>query len=212
MTRVKVCGITSHRDAQWAVEAGVDALGFVFAESPRRVDPSAAREIIDALPPFVTAVGVFMDQPLEFVSQVVADTGTGVVQLHGNEDADYCRRVQRPVIKRLAIHPDAGPQVIEAQAARFRVAGLLLDPGRGDGRAFDWHAYSDLSGVPALRNRLVVAGGLKPENVGEAIGALEPCAVDVCSGVESSPGVKDVDRMHAFVKAVRNAHATSAAE
>jgi phosphoribosylanthranilate isomerase len=212
MTRVKVCGITSHRDAQWAVEAGVDALGFVFDESPRRVDPSAASQIIDALPTFVATVGVFMDHPLEFVSRVIAETGIGVVQLHGSENDDYCRCVQRPVIKRLAIHTNAGPQEIEEQAARIRVAGLLLDPGRGDGCAFDWHAYSDLSDVPTLRNRLIVAGGLTPENVTGAIGALEPYAVDVCSGVESAPGVKDIERLHAFVKAVRNAHATSDAE
>lgn len=216
MTRVKFCGITSVDDALAAVQAGADALGFVFAPSPRQVDAAMVREIADQLPPFVVSVGVFVDEPLEQIRAAVREARLDVVQLHGHT-ACTAADVGARVLPRIAVVQDTDADSLSrgrtrldpsnAAAAlreRIRAAGtdtVLLDPGAGDGRAFDWTIARDL---PA---RVVLAGGLTAANVGQAIQLVRPYAVDVSSGVESLPGRKDTQRMRDFITAVRSADA-----
>ncbi|MGC7847423.1 phosphoribosylanthranilate isomerase [Desulforudis sp. 1088] len=203
MVRVKICGIRDEITAQAAVEAGADALGFVFAPSPRRIEPEAARAIIAGLPPFVCAVGVFVDAPAEAVRAIAARCGLQVLQFHGNEPPDYCTSFDRPVIKALRF---CGPDDL-ARIRGFDVRAVLVDtfvPGQagGTGRALDW---AKLRGLDWPRP-LVLAGGLTPENVASAVAAVRPWAVDVSSGVETG-GAKDHEKIRAFI---RNAKGGSA--
>lgn len=203
MVRVKICGIRDEITAQAAVEAGADALGFVFAPSPRRIEPEAARAIIAGLPPFVCAVGVFVDAPAEVVRAIAARCGLQVLQFHGNEPPDYCTSFDRPVIKALRF---CGPDDL-ARIRGFDVRAVLVDtfvPGQagGTGRALDW---AKLRGLDWPRP-LVLAGGLTPENVASAVAAVRPWAVDVSSGVETG-GAKDHEKIRAFI---RNAKGGSA--
>jgi phosphoribosylanthranilate isomerase len=205
MTRVKICGITKVDDALAAVAAGADALGFVFAESSRRVSPQAAREIRAALPTFVTTVGVFMNAPRDVLERAVLEAGVDIVQLHGDESPEYCARLSRRVMKRFAVMKDDTPECVAGRMAEYDVSAYVLDPGAGGGKTFDWRLAA------MVRRPLVVAGGLRPENVGGAVRLLRPYAVDVSSGVESAPGRKDAARMRAFVQAVREADASDVA-
>jgi len=200
-TRVKICGITSVKDALAAVEAGADALGFVFAPSLRQVTPEQARAICRAVPPFVARVGVVMDQELEALDEC----GLDAIQFHGREAPPQvagCR------LKRIKAFRIRGASDLEALPAYMDAAdAFLLDayvegtPG-GTGRAFPW----ELAGEAARCGRpVILAGGLTPENVGEAIRQARPYAVDVSSGVEAAPGRKDPAKMRAFVAAVRDA-------
>lgn len=201
---VKICGITSVEDGLGAVEAGAVAIGFVlWPGSPRAVTPDQARRIGAALPPFVTRVGVFVDTPPEAVDRIAADAGIDVVQLHGDEPVDAVRSHARRVLKAIRVGPGFDPAV----ARRFDDAGaaILLDTGGGalpggTGESFDWGVARALR--PFVR-QLVLAGGLNAENVAAAIAAARPDAVDVSSGVEITPGRKDVAKMKAFVAAVR---------
>lgn len=216
MTRVKFCGITGYDDALAAVEFGANALGFVFAPSPRRVESGAVREITERLPPFVTSVGVFVDESLEQIQAAVREARLDVVQLHGNaaySAADIGARVLRRIVvlqDNDAVVRGPSPRTYAASNAaaalreRIREIGadtVLLDPGGGDGRAFDWSIARDL---PV---RVVLAGGLTVANVGQAIQIVQPYAVDVSSGIESSPGRKDSQKMQDFIAAVRSADA-----
>lgn len=197
MTRVKICGITNVADALAAAEAGADALGFVFASSPRRVAPETVREIVRHLPEFVTTVGVFFDAPTDEIATVAADSGISIAQLHGSESVEHCDQLHMRVIKRIRVEAgDSRARVMEriAPYARFTI---LLDPGGGEGKSFNWNLARGLS------KRLIVAGGLTPENVGQAIRVARPYAVDVSSGVESSAGRKDATKMKAFLDSVR---------
>ncbi|MFS8525320.1 MAG: phosphoribosylanthranilate isomerase, partial [Limnochordales bacterium] len=209
-TRVKICGLTSPADVEAAVRAGADAVGFVFAESPRRVSPQKARELARAVPPFVVRVGVFVDETYDAAARIAEDAGLHVIQLHGRADEAVILRLQR-----------LGYQV--AQAVRMRderdvnaVAGtaadaVLLDtfsPGRagGTGRTFDWRlARAAMAALDARGKRLpvVLAGGLTPENVADAVRTVRPFAVDVSSGVETAPGRKCPEKMQRFVRKVR---------
>ncbi|MEW6727143.1 MAG: phosphoribosylanthranilate isomerase [Bacillota bacterium] len=205
MVRVKICGIRDEITAQAAVEAGADALGFVFAPSPRRIEPEAARAIIAGLPPFVCAVGVFVDAPAEAVRAIAARCGLQVLQFHGNEPPDYCTSFDRPVIKALRF---CGPDDL-ARIRGFDVRAVLVDtfvPGQagGTGRALDW---AKLRGLDWPRP-LVLAGGLTPENVASAVAAVRPWAVDVSSGVETG-GAKDHEKIRAFIRSAKggSAHA-----
>ena len=216
MTRVKICGITSLEDAQVAVGAGAHALGFVLADSPRRVTPDRAGRIVRALPPMVTTVGVFVDAPIERVEETLKAIGLHAVQLHGREEPQFCASVSRPVIKRIRVDEQSTPETLQAQFDRYDVAGFLLDPGAGDGRSFDWRRFAGigLAGSSARGSsapRLIIAGGLDSDNVGEAIRLLRPYAVDVCTGVESAPGRKDALKIRAFLRAVEQADAVNAA-
>jgi len=202
-TRVKICGLTRNSDVAAAVAVGADAIGFVFhAASPRGVAPEHARSFVQGLPPFVTSVGLFVDAEPASVRNVLARVPLDALQFHGQESPDYCDAFQRPWIKALRVRPglDLGPLAQAYAAAR----GLLLDtydpavPG-GTGRCFDW----DL--VPGwLAPRIILAGGLTPTNVAEAVRRVRPYALDVSGGVESAKGIKDSAKMAAFLQGVRD--------
>jgi phosphoribosylanthranilate isomerase len=203
MTRVKVCGITRPEDAELAVELGAWAIGFIlWPGSKRHADPALAAGIARSLRRRVETVGVFVNQPLDEVVRAVDDIGLSYVQLHGDEGPSFAAAVaQRSgarVIK--AIRVASRADVVDAE--RFHPDLLMLD-GPGNGRAWDWALAAE------RRNRtpLVVAGGLTADNVADAIDAVHPYAVDVASGVEAEPGIKDPERMRAFFAAVAGAHA-----
>ncbi|MBI2800536.1 MAG: phosphoribosylanthranilate isomerase [Gammaproteobacteria bacterium] len=202
-TRIKFCGITRLIDALSAVELGVDALGFVFYQaSPRWITPQVAREIVRALPPFVSTVGLFVNAPLAELREIVATTGIDVVQFHGRETAAECAASPRPYVKVVRMEPGLD---LPALATTYRTArALLVDtydpvlPG-GTGRVFDW------SRIPASRDfPVILAGGLSAANVAEALSIVRPYAVDVSGGIESSKGIKDPVKMQAFITEVKN--------
>ncbi len=215
-TRVKICGITRVADGLAAADAGADAIGLVFwSGTPRFVEVGRAREIADAVPPFVTRVGLFVDPQPSDVQAVMAAVPLDVLQFHGTETPDLCRAFGRPYLK--AIHMKDGVDLVEYAALYEDAAGLLFDsywpgdlPG-GTGRAFDWSRLA-----PSVQAKLpapvILCGGLDAANVGEAIRAVRPWAVDVSSGVEergpdgkARRGSKDAARIAAFIEGVRNA-------
>ena len=202
-TRIKICGITRPEDALAAADAGADAIGLVFYEpSPRAVTIAAAAAIVAELPPFVAAVGLFVDASHDEVSAVLDNVQLDILQFHGNETPDFCASFGRPWYKALRMQPGDN---IEGRAATYAGGrAILLDSYRagvpgGTGETFDW----DL--VPALPRPLILAGGLDPENVGAAIQRARPAAVDVSGGVEVTPGVKDHALISAFCSAVTSA-------
>jgi phosphoribosylanthranilate isomerase len=201
--RVKICGITNAKDAEIAVEAGADALGFIFvAGTPRYVDPDAARAIINDLPPLVSAVGVFADHPVAEIERVLSRCGFRTVQLHGSETPEFCRRLAVSVIKAFRVRPGEPPPPFEA----YRVHAFLLDTfveGKlgGTGKTFPL----EVATAAKAFGRVIVAGGLTPENVARVIREVHPYAVDVSSGVESRPGRKDPQRLRDFIARVREA-------
>jgi phosphoribosylanthranilate isomerase len=205
MTRIKICGITGPDDAALAIEAGADALGFNFVPgTPRCIAPEIAGAIIAGLAPFVTCVGVFLDQSLEVVLRASAVAGVGAVQLHGCEGADFARRIPLKVIKAIPVSDAASLRVM----AGYPAHAFLLDSHRageagGTGQTFPW----DLAREARRHGRIVLAGGLTPGNVAEAVRRVAPFAVDVASGVERRPGVKDPQKVRDFVAAVRRADA-----
>jgi phosphoribosylanthranilate isomerase len=198
MMHVKICGITSLEDAHAAVDAGADALGFVFyPPSPRYLTPAQAEQIIRTLPPFVTTVGLFVDVTLATVGETVARCGLDRVQLHGRETPEFCGQVPRPVIKAFRIK---NVQSL-TQAADYKVSAYLLDayvegalPG-GTGASFSW----ELAARAQPSGPVILAGGLTPENVHIAIAHVRPYGVDVSSGVERTPGVKDHRKVRQFI-------------
>jgi phosphoribosylanthranilate isomerase len=201
MIRVKICGITSVDDALAAAAAGADAVGLVFVPaSSRYVDLDEAASISQALGPFINRVGLFMDAPAEHVEQVLAKVPLDTLQFHGHESPRYCRGFERPWIKAIAMGQADTPAWEDYSGA----LALLLDShggGKlgGSGQTFDWDRIPDISG------HWILAGGLSADNVGEACRRLRPDAVDVSSGVEIRPGIKDHDAINAFIKAVRHA-------
>ena len=198
MVRVKICGITCREDALMAVDAGADALGFVFYEkSTRVVTPQKAAAIIRDLPPFIQTVGLFVNEEADQVNWSADFCGLDMVQLHGEEEPEYCVEVNRRIIKAFRIKDSNGLAGIK----RYQVAGYLLDAWSplahgGTGQTFDW----DLARSVASTGKLVLAGGLTPENVAEAVRTVAPYAVDVSSGVESLPGRKDPDKVREFIR------------
>jgi phosphoribosylanthranilate isomerase len=201
---VKICGITRLEDAQAAVAAGASALGFVFwPKSPRRVDVDTARAIVATLPPSITAIGVFVDQPADEVNAIAAAVGLGAVQLHGNESAQYVQTMARPVVKAVPVEGDDTPAV-DSWPSDVTVLLDVHDPVKkgGTGRTIDWNAASAI----AKRRNIILAGGLTPENVGEAIARVRPYGIDVSSGVEEKPGIKDHGRLKALFEAVHGSH------
>jgi phosphoribosylanthranilate isomerase len=203
---VKICGITSPGDGRLAAEEGADAVGFVFwSGSPRCVDPTTARAIGAVLPPLIWRVGVFVDAPRDVLALTAETAGLDLLQLHGEEPPEAFAGLSRRALKALRVGVDFSPEM--ARPYEGRAAGLLLDTGRagepgGTGRRFDW---SRAEGLGERVGFLMLAGGLTPENVAEAIAVVRPHAVDVSSGVESAPGRKDPRRVRAFLEAVRRA-------
>jgi phosphoribosylanthranilate isomerase len=198
---IKICGITRLEDALHAAEHGATALGFVFWEpSPRYVGPEAAARIIAALPDSVTAVGLFVNETPERIREVVAETGITTVQLHGEEPASYAGLVAAPVLR--AISLDRGAETASWPAETIFLVDAA-DPVRrgGTGVTIDWKSAAAL----ARRCRLVLAGGLTPENVAEAIEVVDPYGVDVSSGVEDAPGIKNADKVTRFLASARSA-------
>jgi phosphoribosylanthranilate isomerase len=206
---VKICGITSPEDARVAVEAGADALGFVFWQmSPRKVDPVRAAAIARELPPFVLRVGVFVDAARDEMARIADAVGLDLLQLHGDEPPEALAALPRRAIKAVRV----GKGFASDEALRYvgHAAGLLVDtrlPGEtqlpgGTGVPFDWTL---VKGLAERLPFLVLAGGLGPANVAEAVRAVRPHAVDVSSGVETLPGRKDSAKVRAFVQAARAA-------
>jgi len=202
-TRVKICGIGNGADADAAVAYGADAIGLVFAGGPRAVQPQAAGGIVANLPPFVSAVGLFLDPAPAWVETVLAAVSLDLLQFHGKETPGFCGRFGLPYLKALGV---GGIGDLEAEIGRWPdAAGVLLDshaPGQrgGSGRRFDWTVIP-----PRARARIILAGGLTPANVGAAVLAIRPWAVDVSSGVEARPGVKDHHKLERFLAEVRHA-------
>lgn len=198
-TRIKICGITRPEDGIEAARLGADAIGLVFYnESPRVVTPNQAAEIVAAIPPFVTTVGLFVDPEPVNVEVVLAQVSLDLIQFHGNETPEFCRRFGQPYLKAIRMREGVD---LAAEQRRFSDArGLLLDtyqPGKpgGTGEVFEWGRVPD-----DLAASIVLAGGLNPDNVAAAIQQVKPYAVDVSGGVEASKGIKDAAKMAAFFK------------
>ena len=196
--KVKVCGMTSLKDALVAVEGGADAVGFIFyKKSPRSVTMKTVREIVLELPPFVDTVGVFVDETAEQVNKIADYCNLDIIQLHGNESPTFCKKIRRKVIKAFRIKDMQSVKKI----SNFQVSGFLLDTFSenlhgGTGKVFDWNLA-----LPAKKfGPVIMAGGLTPNNVQQAVRQIRPYGVDVCSGVESEPGIKDHKKVRAFLK------------
>jgi phosphoribosylanthranilate isomerase len=201
--KVKVCGITSYEDAAMVLDHGVDALGFnFFPRSPRYIKPGDVRQIIRRLPPLTVSVGLFVNTPPDEVARIVRAAGIQVLQLHGDESPEYCRKLEDwQLIKAVRI----GRAPIEIDLRKYPVSAFLLDARDdvlfgGTGKSFDWSRAHEIKVIRPV----ILAGGLRPDNIGEAIRTVTPYAVDVCSGVESAPGKKDAGKLIQFMNEVRN--------
>ena len=223
MTWVKICGITNVDDALTAVEAGADALGFVFhPNSPRRVDPEHASKIVARLPPNLEIVGVFVDQAVQHINETVQEVGLSAVQLHGHGfPGNQLKTVLNSQSRKLFVafsarlfEKQSGMNGFELRtqdkndiSAIFLDSGSLEQPG-GTGEIFDWNRAAPIASLISKDFNLVVAGGLNSDNVTKAIHILKPWGVDVSSGVESKPGKKGADKIRAFINRVREADRT----
>lgn len=204
--RVKICGVRTPEEAVLAFELGADALGFNFwPGSPRYISPDTAAEIISKLAPFVTCVGVFVDEPREAVSEIAERIRLGTVQLHGDESPEFCAALAPlKVIKALRVGPDFDPST----ASDYPASAILLDArvhGQygGTGTSFGWDAAIAAKDYA----QIILAGGIREENVRDAINKVRPMAIDVCSGVESEPGRKDLRKLERFMASVQAANA-----
>ena len=207
-TRVKICGITRLADVEAAVAAGADALGFVFVPASRRsIRVETARELVARVPAFVQAVALFADPSVDWVETVIDQVGPDLLQFHGSETGRFCRQFGRPYIK--AVSADLDDEARRRIMQEHHTArGFLIDSHAvsglgGTGHPFDWSRWPRDNGRD--RRPWILAGGLTPENVTEAIATLSPYAVDVSSGVEEAPGIKSTDKIHAFIQGVGHA-------
>ncbi len=206
MTRIKICGLTRLDDLLAAVQAGADAIGLVFyPPSPRHVDLKTAAELARAVPPLVTIVGLFVNADPSLVKETLAAVPIHLLQFHGDEDESYCRQFDRPYMKAVRVKP--GMDLVQYADGFPSAQAILLDAFvegyGGGGKVFDWALIP-----PALGKPIVLSGGLDAGNVGEAISRVRPAAVDVSSGVEAVRGIKDAEKIRAFVAAVRAAELT----
>jgi len=201
MLKVKICGITNREDALWAVECGADALGFIFyKKSPRYINPEHAKEIISILPPFISTVGVFVNENYNDVRDVKLLTDLNTVQLHGDESPSYCNLIEGKLIKAIRIKNEKSIERLK----KYTVDAFLLDSFDtssfgGSGLTFDWK----LAKKAKQHGRIILAGGLTPDNVEEAINKVAPFGVDVSSGVESKPGIKNKKKVKDFILKVK---------
>jgi len=202
MVKVKICGITSLEDALTAIDAGADALGFVFySRSPRHVTPEQAAEIIGRLPPFVQTVGLFVNEEPAVVNTTADRCALDLIQLHGEETPGYCDSIRRRIIKAFRVKDSSTLDLL----ARYTVSGYLLDAWSpvahgGTGQTFNWEIAAEAS---KRGHRIVLAGGLTPDNVAESIRQTCPYGVDVSSGVEAGPGRKDAGKVRLFIEQAR---------
>ncbi len=200
-TRIKICGIKHRDDALKAVEYGADAIGLIFVEkSPRYVSLTEARFIAESIPPFVTLVGLFMNASVEAVCEAIKVVPINLLQFHGDEPAEFCDQFEMPYIKVLRVRENVN---VVAFAQEYpNAAGILLDTyskaGGGSGQTFDWSLIPEDIPLP-----LILAGGLNPDNVASAVETVKPYAVDVSSGVESEPAIKDHKKIEQFIKEVQ---------
>ncbi len=194
---VKICGITRVKDALDAARLGADMIGLIFAESARKIDARAAAHIVKSLPSRITTVGVFMNQPAEEVKKLAQESGVHMIQLHGNEKMEAYRDIGKKMIKRIYVNPDDTAEDLKRRTDKVENAMILFDPGAGSGECFDW------SILPETRLPFILAGGLGPDNVKNAVKMTGARAVDVCSGVELSPGIKDYNKMKRFIEEVK---------
>ncbi|MBI3398638.1 MAG: phosphoribosylanthranilate isomerase [Deltaproteobacteria bacterium] len=213
MCKVKICGITNLEDALAACEYGADALGFIFyKESPRFIEIEKVKEIIKDIPPFVTTVGVFVDEDANTINEIIKKIGLHMVQLHGNESPEFCENIQSKVIKTFRIKGarvmgiGTGEQGVNKEMERYNVSAYLLDTYRedvegGSGITFNWGVAKDAIKV----GKIILAGGLTVENVKQAVRIVMPYAVDVSSGVEESPGKKDLRKVMEFIETAKGA-------
>ena len=199
---VKICGITNFEDAAIAVRLGIDALGFIFANSPRQITPQKAREIIESIPPFIKTVGVFVNESQTAIREIKKNCGLDFVQLHGDESPDFCQVLMPAAIKAFRIKGSLNKETLQDYHGKIRA--LLLDTyveglAGGTGRTFDWKVAQELKncGIP-----IILSGGLGPENILDAIRSVKPYAVDVNSGIEGSPGKKNQALMRALMEKI----------
>jgi phosphoribosylanthranilate isomerase len=203
--KIKICGITSQEDAEIAVREGADALGFVFyTQSPRCIEPTVAKRIIRNLPPFVLPVGVFVNDSPDHVRTLFDECGLALAQLHGDESPGFCESLQRPVLRALRLQDRKSLLALAEFKGRTGVRGFVVDAFSstaygGTGETTDW----TLAGEVAQAVPILLAGGLTPDNVNEAIRRVHPYGVDVSSGVEESPGRKNPAKIRAFIQSVR---------
>jgi phosphoribosylanthranilate isomerase len=196
--RVKICGITSFEDARAAVDAGADALGFIFFKgSPRYVELKIAADIIHKLPPFATTVGVFVDETAENIARICRDAGLAAVQLHGKEEPSFCSEIQAKTIKAFRVKDQSSL----SELPKYHVSAFLLDsyvPGQmgGTGAKFNWDLAVQ---AKTLGTPIILAGGLTVENIADAVAKVRPFGVDVSTGVEISPGRKDHAKVREFI-------------
>ena len=200
--KIKICGMTQLKDALFAIEQGADAVGFIFyKKSPRSTTMKAVRDIILKLPPLAGTVGVFVDETVERVNKVADYCGLDMVQLHGDESPAFCRKIHRRVIKAFRVKDFQSIKKLR----KYSVSGFLLDTFSdnlhgGTGKTFDWNLV-----LPAKKiGPVILAGGLTPSNIRQAVSQARPYGVDVCSGVEKSPGVKDPEKVRAFLTNIRS--------
>jgi phosphoribosylanthranilate isomerase len=203
MTKVKICGITNFEDAAKSLDCGADALGFIiYQKSKRYIKPSEALKIIKELPPFVTKVAVFVDSPFRHITKITNELCINTIQLHGNETPDFCSKFRHTVIKALRIKDSVDRQQVDS----FPTQAILFDTFSdaeygGTGKSFDWKVLKRLN----TDKKIILSGGLNPDNIEQAIRTVRPYAVDVSSGVEKSPGIKDHKKIKNLIEAVKNA-------
>ncbi len=215
MLWIKICGTTNLDDARAAIAAGANALGFVFAPSPRQIAPDAAAAIVRELPAEIEKIGVFANETPERIAAIAQEAGLTAAQLHGDETAAAARALQVCVngrrlrlFKTLHMSNGHAPEFAETRALGQFYDALLLDAGTpaqrgGTGRVFDWDDAERVVSLVRVTSKVVIAGGLTEENVGEAVRRFQPWGVDVVSGVERAPGQKDPEKLRAFVAAAR---------
>ena len=199
--KIKICGFTNAQNANQAAMLGIDAIGLVFYnQSPRSVDVETANQIINILPPFVNRVGLFVNADSSFIDEVLCEVPLDTLQFHGDESAAECRQYAMPFIKALRVNQETN--VIKMAEEYHQASGLLLDAFNkdtygGTGESFDWSLAKVDIELP-----IILAGGLNPNTVADAVSQVNPYAVDVSSGVESEPGIKDIDKIRKFIQRV----------
>ena len=204
MIRVKICGITRVADAEKAVELGADALGFIFAKSPRQITPQKARDITRRISPFVKTVGVFVNERPAKIREIMDFCGLDLVQLHGNESVSSCSELAPRVIKAFRVQGEKS--LLQIAEYKNHVRAILLDAYQkglngGTGKTFDWRlaVKAKKTGIP-----MVLSGGLDADNITEALERVNPFAIDISSGIEKRPGIKDHGRMRAFMRKIKD--------
>ncbi|MFC1517304.1 phosphoribosylanthranilate isomerase [Candidatus Margulisiibacteriota bacterium] len=204
MPKIKICGITNLEDAENAAALGVDALGFIFAKSPRKVTPKTVKEITQQLPPFITRVGVFVDEDVDNVNQIAEECGLDAIQLHGLETVEYCKLVKRRVIKALRVKKETSLKILEHYkdvACAFLLDAYDPDKPGGTAKTFDWGLAAKAQ--KKFKKPIILSGGLNATNLPKALKTLHPDAIDLNSGVESAPGKKDYNKMQEAIKIIR---------